>query len=288
MRAKFLFWNVRRARGTRFAECLTRLAAGDTDVFLFAEPPDDSALLASALNAQTSNNYEPVPAISSRVRFFVRNTGPLAGAEWHDRYYDGIYDRITAIECLPQDALGFLIVGTHLESPNHMSADGRAEWARDVARDVRTVETDINHERTVLVGDLNMNPYDGGLVQTSALHGLMSRQLVNAVANHGAREGYGVFYNAMWSCLGDRPAARIQPNGRSRPPGTFYYDQTKDRANTFWQTFDQVLLRPAIMDRLTYLEVLAGDGVEPFVTPDGKPRADTISDHLPLAFELDL
>ncbi|MBN9121635.1 MAG: hypothetical protein J0I06_21230 [Planctomycetes bacterium] len=92
----------------------------------------------------------------------------------------------------------------------------------------------------------------------------------------------------MWSCLGDRPAPRIQPHGRRRPPGTYYFDNTNDRANAFWQMFDQVLLRPQLMEQLTHLEILEGDGTEELVTAEGKPRANLMSDHLPILFELNL
>jgi hypothetical protein len=289
MRVKFLFWNIRKAQGSRLAACLTRLAALDTDVFLFAECPPDTAPVLTALNGQTANSYAAVVSQSSRVRFFVRQTGPLAGATWHDRFFDEVSDRITALECQPRGALSILIIGAHLDSPYPgLSADGRAEWARDIAQDIRTVENDIGHTRTILVGDLNMNPFDGGLVQTTALHAVMTRHLTGVVVRHEARDGYPVFYNPMWSCLGDRPAPRIQPHGRRRAPGTYYFDNTNDRANVFWQTFDQVLLRPQLMEQLTHLEILEGDGAEEFVTAEGRPRANLISDHLPIQFELNL
>ncbi|MDY3562097.1 hypothetical protein R5W23_003543 [Gemmata sp. JC673] len=276
-------------RGSRLPACLARLAGQEIDVFLFAECPTDAAPVLAALNNQTTNRYAAVTSQSARVRFFVRQTGPLTGATWHDRFFDGVSDRITALECQPRGALSFLVIGAHLDSPYPMlSADGRAEWARDVARDVRTVETDIGHARTLLVGDLNMNPFEGGLVQTTALHAVMSRHLADVVVRHSARDGFPVFYNPMWSCFGDRPANRIQPRGRRRPPGTYYLDTTKDRANAFWQMLDQVLLRPALMDQLTHLEIVEGDGAESFVSEEGKPRANVISDHLPIRFEINL
>ena len=289
MRVRFLLWNVRRGRGARLLPCLTRLADSGIDVFLFAEAPADLAPVLSALNATTPNRYAIVPSQSRRVRFVTRLVGALDGATWRDRFFDGLFDRLTAVELQPVGTSGIILIGTHLDSPaTGLSADGRAEWARDVANDVRTIEGDVGHDRTVLVGDMNMNPYDGGLVQTTALHAVMTRNLTGVVVRHQARTGYPVFYNPMWSCLGDRPAQRIQPNGRRRPPGTHYFDNTNDRANSFWQMYDQVLLRPALMEQLTHLEILSGDGTEDFVTAEGRPRSDLISDHLPVSFELNL
>ncbi len=289
MRVKFLFWNVRQARGTRIRDCFSRLANTEIDVFMFAESPPDPAVVMTALNTHRPGRYVAVTSLSSRVRFFSRQDGPLTGAVWTDRYFDEVSDRITALECQPRNALSLLVVGAHLDSPYPgLSADGRAEWARDVAKDIGMIEAQSGHTRTILVGDLNMNPFDGGLVQTTALHAVMSRNLAGVVVGHAARAGYPVFYNPMWSCLGDRPAHRLQPGGRRRPPGSYYFDNTNDRANQFWQTFDQVLLRPDLMEALTRHEILESDGTEDFVTAAGKPKTTSISDHLPIAFELDL
>jgi len=52
--------------------------------------------------------------------------------------------------------------------------------------------------------------------------------------------------------------------------------------------FDQLLLRPELMDHLTHLEILDSDGTEEFMTVEGKPRKELISDHLPILFELNL
>lgn len=204
MRVRLLFWNIRRGQGTRLLPSLTHLADSGIDVFMFAEAPSDLIPLANALNATTPNLYEAVVSLSSRVRFFTRLQGSLEGAIWRDRFFDGVSDRITALELQPVGVSGIILIGTHLDSHSTgLSADGRAEWARDVANDVRTngcvpnlldhpIEGDVGHERTVLAGDLNMNPFDGGLVQTTALHAVMTRNLTTVVVRHQARIGYPV------------------------------------------------------------------------------------------------
>jgi endonuclease/exonuclease/phosphatase family metal-dependent hydrolase len=58
----------------------------------------------------------------------------------------------------------------------------------------------------------------------------------------------------------------------------------------FWNTFDQVLLRPELLDRfdIKLLVVPTTAGQTPLVTSDGRPNQDLASDHLPVVFELDL
>jgi hypothetical protein len=79
----------------------------------------------------------------------------------------------------------------------------------------------------------------------------------------------------MWGCFGDRTPG---------PPGTHFHP-TPD--GTYWHLFDQVLLRPSLMDALAEVRILDGDGQEPLVSKNGRPSA-AISDHLPIFFRLDL
>jgi hypothetical protein len=140
-----------------------------------------------------------------------------------------------------------------------------------------------------LVGDLNMNPFDGGLIQTTALHAVMTEELAVSVQQLESREDYPPFYNPMWSCLGDRDGHSPNPPfRRRRPPGTYFFANTRARANHFWHMYDQVLLRPALMHSLAHLQILDSDGEIDLVTSQGRPRQDSLSDHLPIHFVLDV
>jgi hypothetical protein len=70
MRVKFLFWNIRQGKGKLLADCLSRLAASDIDVFLIAEAPADTTQVLEALNRHRLGQYELVSSQSTRVRFF--------------------------------------------------------------------------------------------------------------------------------------------------------------------------------------------------------------------------
>ena len=54
--------------------------------------------------------------------------------------------------------------------------------------------------------------------------------------------------------------------------------------------FDQVLVRPALLDvfRNEELTILTDDGSTRLLSSTGRPRKDAFSDHLPVAFTLDL
>jgi hypothetical protein len=90
---------------------------------------------------------------------------------------------------------------------------------------------------------------------------------------------YQFFYNPMWNLLGD------ESNG---PPGTYYYRKAAPKA-LFWHMFDQVLIRPDLIDRfsVTELKIIEGDGQTSFIK-NGFPDKTVASDHLPIVFRLNL
>ncbi len=174
---------------------------------------------------------------------------------------------------------GILLAVTHFVSKNNYSSGGQAMLAQQVAKEINRVEEGVGHERTLLVGDLNMNPFEDGVTGALALHAVMTRKLAERVERivQGAR--YRFFYNPMWGHFGDRTAG---------PPGT-YYHRSPVVAELFWHMFDQVLLRPDLMGLLDDLAILDNIDGECLVTqPAGLPREVACSDHLPLAFHLNL
>jgi hypothetical protein len=140
------------------------------------------------------------------------------------------------------------------------------------------------HDRTAVVGDLNVNPFHDGMLDVRGLNAVWDR---NTVKRKDPRrfgkigpEAFPMFYNPMWSHLGDRTA----------PSGTYYYDQSNPEVDPLWNIFDQVLIRRDLIDRFDVerLRILTTDGLVSLTTPDGRPDRDLASDHLPILFQLNL
>jgi hypothetical protein len=132
----------------------------------------------------------------------------------------------------------------------------------------------------VLVGDLNMSPFENGVVSAAGLHGVMSRQVARKGSRIVQSREYPFLYNPMWNLMGDEPPG---------PPGTYYYPEGGHRA-FFWHMFDQVLIRPGLLDRFDAqrLRVLESVDHTPLLNAAGLPDGDRASDHLPLLFQLNL
>lgn len=81
----------------------------------------------------------------------------------------------------------------------------------------------------------------------------------------------------MWSLFGD---------GSPGPAGTYYYHNAQ-HTEYFWNMFDQVLIRPELLDSFKNedLEIIDSDGSRSFLSANGLPIA---SDHLPVFFRLNL
>ncbi len=92
---------------------------------------------------------------------------------------------------------------------------------------------------------------------------------------------YPFFYNPMWRHYGDYT---------DQPPGTYYYTKS-DHVCYFWNIFDQVLLRPSLLDYWEdeRLRILTDDGVNKFLSKSaGLPGGRERSDHLPILFKIDI
>jgi hypothetical protein len=92
-------------------------------------------------------------------------------------------------------------------------------------------------------------------------------------------KSYPLFYNPMWTFFGDR---------NDGPPGTYYYEKAES-LNYFWNTYDQILIRPDILNgfRKDGVRVLTKVGEHSLI--DGRGRPDTVnaSDHLPVFLSID-
>lgn len=173
-----------------------------------------------------------------------------------------------------------LLAVAHLPSKQHWDDASQGLECVSLSEAIRSEEHKIGHSRTVLVGDLNMSPFEDGVVSAAGLHGVMSRQIARRGSRAVQSREYPFFYNPMWNFMGDEPPG---------PPGTYYYSRATQR-EFFWHMFDQVLIRPDLLDRFAtrYLQVVQHADHTPLLTAAGLPNTDEASDHLPLLFQLGL
>jgi hypothetical protein len=169
----------------------------------------------------------------------------------------------------------------------HEDEDKTSELAQ-LSLDIRWLEEQRGHRRTVVIGDLNADPFEAGVIKADALHGVMTRALANRQQRTVQGIEYRFFYNPMWSLFGDAAHETHPPgNPNHEPPGTYYYP-ARGFKGYFWLLFDQVLLRPELLSRFRNqnLKVLVTDGETSLLDERGLPDGRRVSDHLPLLVRL--
>ena len=170
-----------------------------------------------------------------------------------------------------------LIAAAHLPSKQDLSEESQVFEAVHFARLIEDAEKHCGHQRTVVIGDLNMNPFEAGMVAASGgLHAVGSRRVAERERRTVHQRPYGFFYNPMWAHFGDR----------GETAGTYYYESGEPLCY-FWNLFDQVLLRPALLDGFSHeqVRIVTTIGTASLLR-DGCPDKEYVSDHLPVVVEV--
>lgn len=176
--------------------------------------------------------------------------------------------------------LDLLCVGLHLESGLWRRPGDAEAGLRRAAATIAKLEEEQGLDRTVVIGDFNVDPYFHGMADFESFHAVMDRR----IAARGTRTFKGAkrrfFYNPMWSLLGDVD---------ERSAGS-YFDRgaSSHVAPMYWHTFDQALVRPALLRHLPErpVRLVSTLGGRQCVDEDRRPLK-AFSDHLPLLLTLD-
>ncbi|MCA9558059.1 MAG: endonuclease/exonuclease/phosphatase family protein [Myxococcales bacterium] len=254
-----LFWNVnKKVAATALLPDLVR-EYGVNLVILAEEPnegDDPSLAWAHAVG------FDPVRShVPSKLACYAD------APRWEARYTNDA-QRLFILERLGAPALS--VGAVHLPSKAFFDVhDIQAEAARTAA-EVRAHEQG-RHDRTLLIGDFNMAPFEPGMTLARGFNAVMDAR----IARRGERTvqglSYPLFYNPMWSFLGDRTIG---------PPGSHFHDASGHHLNHFWHMIDQVLVRPSLMEALVDVRLVDRIGDRSLAdVEDGRPCA---SDHFPL------
>ena len=265
-----VFWNV--ARRDDLSELVARLASErGADVVVLAENGADPGETLGTLRRSVEPSFVHPKSGQARIDVFGRGDD----LDLREVYVDAS-GRLT-IRVLRYGGPELLVAAAHLVSrfPSWSREDQAAEL-RELSQQIRAEEERRGHARTILVGDLNMNPFEDGLVQANGLHAVMTR----ATAEEGSRRvqgrDYPFFYNPMWGFFGDRTPG---------PPGTFYY-RRNGHLSYEWNILDQVLVRPEVLPFFDDVAIVTKIGETELIAASGRPDRKTASDHLPIVFRL--
>lgn len=256
----FLFWNVRGRDATAHITALIDEHA--VDVVVLAEPPRSPQLRSRAGFHVPSTADDRCLVAVRRARCELR---PLES-----------YSHYTFYRLDGATHPSLTLVAVHAPSKLFYSAADQLAFACDLRLDLGAVERRQQHQRTVVVGDFNMDPFEPAMVGTTGLHAVLGRDIAERGARTVAGRRHDFFFNPMWSLMG-RPAL----------PGSYFYRGARP-IEYFWHTFDQVLLRPALLPAWTDgdARIISTTTLGSLLTAKRRPDGERLSDHLPLLFRL--
>jgi hypothetical protein len=268
--AVFMFWNIGRSEA---GDAIAGLCQEhEVDVLLLAEAELHAVEVLRRLNTGGGAPFWELRASGpSQVRLFTR---------YPQSSITPIFDdgRVSIRNLRPPIGQEVLIVAAHL--PSKLWLDDRDQYYRfrQLRQDIENAEGQVGHRNSIVIGDLNANPFDEAMIAADGLHGVMDKTTARRAPRAVQGQSWDFFYNPMWSRLGDESKG---------PPGTYYYARG-GLVSYFWNTFDQILLRPGLLpyydgESLTIISQVGGrDFLAPGLAGQSSP------DHLPIVVKLSI
>lgn len=268
---KFLFWNINRKP---LEETIAKIIKHyNVDILILAESSIPEKQLRTNLSKKSGNVFNIHSSNCEKISIF---------SQFPKRFFSALVDsQRTTIQSIKLPLRPQLLLGAvHFPSQLHSTVADLHSESSVFMNEIIQAEMQVCHKNTIVVGDFNMNPFDSGMVAASGMNAVMTRR----VAQKGFRtirgRQFDFFYNPMWGHFGDR---------EKNLGGTYYYDKG-DYINYYWNMFDQVLFRSDILRYFNdqEVEILTSDGENTFLNSNKIPDKNSLSDHLPILFSLNI
>lgn len=233
------------------------------DIFILAEYEADIEHLKQKLSFYDIIAEQAITIGCDRITILKR--GKIVEPGFQNRY------------CSMQIVNGeYLLVCLHLPSKLYANQLKKDIVISRIVEETQKFEKNLNIEKTIIVGDINENPYDTGCLGACGFHGIPVYKEAMRKYRIIMDEQFEMFYNPMWNLLGDF----------SFPPGTYYYSGNEVE-NSFWNMYDQVMIRPCLRKYFVddQLKILCKTLNDKLIDENNHP-AKSISDHLPIIFEI--
>ena len=260
---KFLFWNTH--KNENINEILSELIVeNDISVVVLAEYTAEINSLKELLYINDAEMNQYVTAGCERIKILgnIKNVEP------------GLQTDHYSIQIINNE---IIICGIHLNSQIFsQNKEYREILIERLINDIESTEKEFDLKDTVIVGDFNLNPYDDSCIDARFFHSIPIYEEAKRTKRVVSGREFSMFYNPMWNFLGDE----------RKPYGTYYYAGSGVR-NTYWNIYDQVIIRPSLKRKFPNesLKIITETKTKYLLDANGHPDKN-ISDHLPIIFEI--
>lgn len=259
-----LFWNLYNKQNSKSIKDL--LQYRDVDIAIFCEY--EKTNFSSITTNNETYELEEKKGGNHKIQAIYKKRFNLLLTREQSRYTIYVFDNGVEI---------VVIAGLHLKS----NVNGNASYAhmatlRDLNLDIENAEKEYKTDKTILIGDFNANPFSPELTLPEGLDAVLFKDVISAKEVHKHdNKNYRRFYNPTLTMLSEEDKAY----------GSHYYSSGGDYL--YWYTYDQVIVRKSLMDRINIIEFCKRVGDRSFVSKKGLPNKN-MSDHLPLLVEVDI
>ena len=209
---------------------------------------------------------QPTPHTFCVMNLWVRTFPTFCARRHSSRYSIQIIDE------------KYIICALHMPSRLYAEERDREIFCNQIVKTIEQTEKSKKIESSILFGDFNSDPYDSSCLSANCFHGLPNSADANRIRRTVQVQSFLMFYNPMWNRFGDFLS----------PPGTYYHSNGK-AMTPFWHMFDQVMIRPCLINALTpsKLQIIVRAGSISLLDSKGHPNSEQFSDHLPITFEIE-
>jgi hypothetical protein len=265
---KVLFWNVK--NNIKIVPAISQLCKEHKiNVLILSEVNKiEPEIIVNSLKKIDFNFEVELPMPSNRTILF-NNIGKRI-----NKFHDGTFYSLFKIKF--KKSL-ILLVSLHLPSMLHNSESEIGAQASQIKREIEIYENELGTDKTIVVGDFNLNPFSELMVSAYGFNAIMDKVIAQKVHRTIYGVKYKYFYNPMWTLHG---------NINNEVLGTYFHHNKP--TSYVWNMFDQVLIRPQLIEHFNYndFEIISKIGDKSLLKDSGRPNSSLYSDHLPLKFSI--
>jgi exonuclease III len=270
---KIGFWNINNKSFTK--DIVDFTYSKGLDILILAECKVSVTKIETELrNGHSKKNYSGLTSNHPKLKIFT-----LLDTNFIQNFDSSFGSKSWSINKFSLPSLtAFSIISVHLPSKIHWDEFSQSLEAVNLMNEIRKYET-ANGLNSIVIGDFNMNPYEIGMTSSLGLHGIKDTNIAKEKKRKVQGKLYDYFYNPMWNFLGDKGDV----------PGTYFYKKAIHN-NVMWNTFDQVLIRPSLLNffNISNIEIATKIGSTELIDSRTKKIKQAFSDHLPLLISLNI
>lgn len=258
----FLFWNVNKKKLNKVIVDL--VLENDIDVLILAEYDEEIMELINdfKLSNKLMHYYPNIPK-RDRLKIFTSFSNSRIQRLADEPHYLAL--------SIPHNIHGNItLFAIHFFSKLHRTDPDFLMKSYKFSNAVAEIENRINSKNTILCGGFNMNPFEQGMTISGGMHAFPTKVEARKSKRIIDYEEYEMFYNPMWKFIGEETSL-----------GT-YYHSNPDSDGLYWNIFDQVVVRPKLIDSLEDLIIIRQTRDDILATNEKV----IISDHLPIKFSI--